>query len=59
MRCLLTGFPLIQYNLCVEQAAPAAAVESRVCVRENGAVHFYGFLGFYRPLPAAAFRTPD
>ena len=58
MWCLLTGFPLIQYNLYGEQTAPAA-VESRACVRENGAVHFYGFLGFYRPLPAAAFRTPD
>ena len=53
---LLTGIPLIQYNLCAEQTAPAG-VESRACVRENGAVHFYGFLGF--SLPAAAFRTPD
>ena len=53
-----TGIPLIQYNLYVEQTAPAA-VESRACVRENCAIHFYGFLGFNRPLPAAAFRTPD
>ena len=47
------------YNLYVEQTAPPAAVESRACVRENCAIHFYGFLGFNRPLPAAAFRTPD
>ena len=31
------------------QTAPAAT-ESRVCVRENCAIHFYGFLGFNRPL---------
>ena len=58
MWCLLTGIPLIQYNLYVEQTAPAA-VEC-ACVRENCAIHFYGFLGFNRPLPAAAFfRTSD
>ena len=32
-----------------EQTAPAL-VESRACVRENCAFHFYGFLGFNRPL---------
>ena len=46
-------------NLYVKQTVPAAAVESRACVRENCAIHFYGFLGFNRPLPDAAFRTPD
>ena len=44
--------------LYVEQTAPAAA-ESRACVRENCAIHFYGFLGFNRSLTAAAFRTTD
>ena len=33
----------MQYYLYVEQTAPAAA-ESRACVRENCAIHFYGFL---------------
>ena len=33
----------MQYYLYAEQTAPAAA-ESRTCVRENCAIHFYGFL---------------
>ena len=37
----------------VLQTAPTAA-ESRACVRENCAIHFYGFLG-----TAAAFCTTD
>ena len=41
------------YHLYVEQTAPAAA-ESRACVRENCAMHFYGFFG-----TAAAFCTTD
>ena len=41
----------MQYYLYVEQTSPAAA-ESRACVRENCAIHFYGFLG-----TAAAFCT--
>ena len=43
--------PSIQHNLYVEQTAPTtAAVKSRACVRESCAIHFYGFLGFNRPL---------
>ena len=58
--CLLTELPPhLLYYLYVEQTAPAAAVESRACIRENCAVHFYGFLGFNRSLTAAAFRTTD
>ena len=34
--------PLIQYNLYVEQTAPAAA-ESRACVRGNYAIHSMAF----------------
>ena len=30
-----------------------------ICVRENCAIHVYGFLGFNRPLTAAAFHTTD
>ena len=52
---LTYGIPPHTVLLVRKQIAPAA-VESRACLRENCAIHFYGFLGFNRPLTAAAFR---
>ena len=48
---LTYAIPPIQYYLYVEQTAPAA-VESRACVRENCATHFYVLLGLNGPLTA-------
>ena len=47
--------PLVREANCPCCCTAAAAVESRgACVRENCAIHFYGYLGFNRPLTAAA-----
>ena len=55
---LIYGIPSIQYYSYVEQTA--SAVESRACVREICAIHFfYGFLGFDATLAGAAIRTTD